>query len=64
MDNQVIAEFEQPFMKNGYEYEAIEVMECLCQGKKESDKVRLTESVAVMEILDECRRQVGLKFDF
>ncbi len=64
MDNQAIAVFESPFLKNGYEYEAMEVMECLRQGKKESEKVPMTETLAVMEIMDECRRQIGLKFDF
>lgn len=64
MENQLIAAFEEPFLKNGYEYEAIEAAKCLRQGKKESDKVPMAETLAVMEIMDECRRQMGLRFDF
>ena len=63
-DNEVLASFSGPFLKNGYEFEAIEVMECLNQGKTESETVRQDDSFAVMRILDECRRQAGFRFEF
>lgn len=63
-DNEVIASCEIPFLQNGYEYEAMEVMECLEKGLTESDKVKLDDTVAVMEILDICRKQIGFKYDF
>ena len=63
-DNEVIASCELPFLKNGYEYEAMEVMECIRAGRTESELVRPDDTIAVMEILDTCRRQVGFQYDF
>lgn len=63
-DNQVIASVQSPFLKNGYEYEAIEVMDCLRKGKKESELVSLKDSIAVMEILDRCRSNAKFKYEF
>lgn len=63
-DNEEIASYEGPFLKNGYEYEAMEVMECLKNNKTESDVVTLDDTVAVMEILDACRKQAGFQYDF
>lgn len=63
-DNHVLATFEGPFLKNGYEFEAIEAMECLRAGKKESEKVPLDETLAIMKILDTCRENAGFKYDF
>lgn len=63
-DNNVLAEFEGPFLQNGYEFEAIEAMECLRAGLKESKKVPLDETLAVMKILDICRKNAGFQYDF
>lgn len=53
---------EMPFKGNGYEYEAMEVMRCLREGKLESDVVPLDESVSVMETMDKLRAEWGLKY--
>lgn len=63
-DNEVIASFNSPFLKNGYEYEAMEVMRCLNNNETESEIVNLDDTLAVMNILDECRRQSSFRFDF
>lgn len=63
-DNHVLETFEGPFLKNGYEFEAIEAMECIRAGKKESDKIPLDETLAIMKILDTCRENAGFKYDF
>ncbi len=47
---------------NGLHYEALEVMECLRQGRKESGLMPLSESLAVMESLDAIRAQWGLRY--
>lgn len=47
---------------NGYEYEIREVHRCLRQGLKESPLVPHAETVRVMKVMDECRRQWGMKF--
>ncbi len=56
-DDQII---EEPFEGRGYQYEAIEVMECLNQGRLESDIMSLDESLFIMKTMDELRKQWGL----
>jgi dihydrodiol dehydrogenase / D-xylose 1-dehydrogenase (NADP) len=51
-----------PFMSNGYEYEIMEVMECLRKGKTESAIMPLTESLQIMKTMDTLRAQWGLKY--
>ena len=53
---------EFPFKGNGYEYQAIEVMECIRAGKLESDSIPLDESLAIMQTMDTVREQWGLKY--
>lgn len=47
---------------NGLHYQALEVMECLRQGRKESGTMPLSETLAVMETLDAIRVQWGLRY--
>jgi predicted dehydrogenase len=49
---------------SGYRYEAMEVGRCLREGLLESPAMSLDESVAIMETLDEIRRQIGLRYPF
>jgi len=53
---------ELPFRGNGYECEAEEVGRCLREGKLESDVLPLSETLSIMETMDELRRQWGLKY--
>ncbi|MHC4716050.1 MAG: Gfo/Idh/MocA family protein [Planctomycetota bacterium] len=55
-------EFDLPHEGNGYNYEAVEVCECLRAGKTASDIMPLAESVSVMKTLDRIRAQWGLKY--
>lgn len=48
---------------NGYEYEVREVERCLDENKKQSDINPLWQTRAVLEIMDNCRKQWNLKFD-
>ena len=63
-DNEVLDSIEVPFLKNGYEYEAMEAIRCLQEGRTESSLVPLDDSVAVMRILDICRANAGFRFPF
>lgn len=63
-DQERLAVAEGPFLKNGYEFEAMEVMRCLRAGKTESELVRQEDSITVMEILDTCRANAGFRYDF
>ncbi len=49
---------------NGYNYEAMEVMQCLEEGKLQSDKISWEFSRNSMKIMDEVRRQIGLRYPF
>ena len=53
-----------PFLCNGYEYEAMEVMDCLRSGALQSRIMPLDETVRLMEILDEWRAQCGFRYPF
>jgi len=46
----------------GLQYEAEAVMECIRAGKKESEEYTLAESLRTMQICDEVRRQLGVKW--
>lgn len=47
---------ECPFQVNGYEYEAEEVMDCIRNGRLESERHPLSKTIEVMEVLDEARK--------
>ncbi len=51
-----------PFTGNGYNYEAAEVMQCLRDGKIESEIMPLDETLAIMKTMDAIRAQWGLRY--
>jgi predicted dehydrogenase len=51
-----------PFVGNGYNYEAAEVMACLRAGRVESALMPLDESHTIMRTLDAIRAQWGLRY--
>jgi len=53
---------DMPFNGNGYNYEAVEVMNCLRAGKLESDIVPLDESLSIIKTMDKIRAEWGLKY--
>lgn len=53
---------EFPHKSNGYEYQALEVHECLRTGKLESDVMPLDESLSIMKTMDTIRAQWGLTY--
>lgn len=46
----------------GFQYEAAAVRDCLLKGKTEHEFVRRADSEMIHKILDEVRRQIGLKY--
>lgn len=58
-DEQVI---EAPHTGSGYQYQAVEVMRCLREGRTESETMPLAESLAIMRTLDELRRRFGVRY--
>ncbi|HOL79138.1 MAG TPA: Gfo/Idh/MocA family oxidoreductase [Clostridiales bacterium] len=51
-----------PYYGNGFEEQIMEASECLRQGKKESDIMTHDQSRLIMRLMDEIRRQVGVKY--
>lgn len=54
--------FEAAPVGNGYNYEAAHVMNCLREGKLESDILPLDETLSIMQTLDQLRAQWGLRY--
>lgn len=55
-------ENEMPDGVRGFAYEADEVARCVRDGKKESELLSLDESIVIMRVMDEVRRQGDLKY--
>lgn len=53
-------EFE--FLGKGYSYEILEVNQCLREGKLESSKWSLQNSLDLINLMDQVREQIGMKF--
>lgn len=51
-----------PPIVNGYEYEAMEAIKCLNEGKTESDIMPFSFSIMLMEQMDEIRRTTGITY--
>ncbi len=60
--NEAPREFEAPFVGHGYVHEALEVHRALRQGRLESTLVPPQSTVEVLEIMDEVRAQIGLRY--
>ncbi|GAB2464169.1 Gfo/Idh/MocA family protein [Jatrophihabitans fulvus] len=61
-DGELIERYETPAGGRGMEHQAAEVHRCLRAGLTESPLLPLDETVAIMEVLDEVRRQIGLDY--
>jgi len=57
-----VERFDEPHEGQGLRHEAAEVMACLRAGRLESEVMPLDETVAIMETMDEVRRQIGLTY--
>ncbi len=64
VDGKAPVTFTAPFEVNGFEYELREAQDCVLAGKLESSVMTHAQSIAVMEIMDEVRRQNALVFPF
>jgi predicted dehydrogenase len=61
-NGQTDEEIHLPLTGNGWNYEAAELMNCLREGKLESDIMPLDESLQIMRTMDAIREQWGLKY--
>jgi predicted dehydrogenase len=51
-----------PYVGNGYNYEAAEVMRAIREGRTESPRMPLDESLEIMRSMDAIRALWGLKY--
>lgn len=56
--------FEKPFRSRGFEYEIEEAIDCIREGKLESDSMTHADTLANMQVMDTIREQVGVKYPF
>jgi predicted dehydrogenase len=61
-DGKVLERYESPREGRGMQYEAAEVARCVEAGLTESPVLPLDETLAIMSVLDEIRRQIGLRY--
>ena len=47
---------------NGFQFQVAEVARCVADGKQESERMSWASSRAVMAVMDEARRQVGVSY--
>ncbi len=55
--------FEVPYPSNGLQFQAVEAMQCLGEGKTESTKLPLDLSLLMAETADEIKRQIGVQYE-
>jgi predicted dehydrogenase len=53
---------ELPYEGNGYQYEAVEVMDCLRTSRTESEVMPLDQTLDIMKVMDQLREGWGLKY--
>jgi predicted dehydrogenase len=58
----VIEKFDQPVISRGMQFEAIALEQIVAVGALEGAELPPSETVAIMETLDEIRRQIGLTY--
>lgn len=61
-DNQVVERFDEKVDGRGMHFQAAELERIVASGKLEGEILPPAESVAIMETLDEVRRQIGLVY--
>jgi predicted dehydrogenase len=61
-DETVLERFEHPVVSRGMQYQAFEMERMIRAGELESPLLPLAQTVAIMELLDEVRSQIGLRY--
>ena len=54
-DNQIIEAFEAPLAINGYEYEAMEAMNCLAENRIASELLPMEDTIKALQLLEKCK---------
>lgn len=62
LEDGAVRTIDTPYLGNGYVHEAIEAQRCWRAGLLESPVMPLNETLALMGVMDEIRRQIGLRY--
>jgi predicted dehydrogenase len=62
LDDGTSRTIDTPYLGNGYVHEAIEAQRCFTAGLLESPGMTLDETLALMGVMDEVRKQIGLAY--
>lgn len=61
-EDNLVAQYDVPKQISGYEYQFIEAISCIKEGKYESNSMPLADSVHIMELMDGLRKQWGVVY--
>ena len=61
-EDNLLAHYDVPEQVNGYEYEFMEAVRCISEGKLESDSMPLEDTIFMMDVMDSLRKSWGLVY--
>ena len=61
-DRNLIREIEVPEQISGYEYEILETISCIKDGKLECPSMPHKDSIQIMRVMDELRESWGVRY--
>ena len=61
-EDNLLAHYDVPEQINGYEYEFMEAVRCISEGKLESDSMPLEDTIFMMDVMDSLRNSWGLVY--
>lgn len=63
-EGELVLTVDTPYLVNGYEYEVLESLKMLDEGKTESESMPLSETIRLMGWMDTIRNHVGVVYPF
>lgn len=63
-DDALVEEYDGTAPGSGYQFEALAVERLVAEGRLEADWMSLSETLAIMDVLDQIREQIGLRYPF
>ena len=62
LNDNLVERYDVPSQISGYEYQFLEAERCIRAGKKQSESMPLSETVYVMDVMDDLRAQWGMVY--
>ena len=60
--DKLLAHYEVPAQISGYEYQFLEAKRCIAEGRTQSESMPMAETIYVMDVMDDLRRQWGMVY--